>query len=307
MALSKFAGNFNATAYAYGITGFPGPLQVDIGTTVTGAGTLTLSLGYVTLMDGTVINPLNVNAPIQVGTGAGATIETVTPTAVSAATPTVYDTTTVTATFTYTHGKGEQISSGTFGLQEAINACSAYGGGTVIVDASWTALGGTQTILAAATIPAGVTINDNRSGDAGAVQQAITSLTKAQTILLNTVPIAVTPVPGAAQYIDVIDWTLVNKNGGTAYTSGGVITLGYGSANTSGAPTYSASAATVAATFLTSPTVTQVIKTAGALVTQPLSDIAGVAIFIMNATADFANAGATPVLEVIVNYRVVNT
>lgn len=302
MSLSRFAGTFNAVEYAYGCGGFAGPLISD-SNVPSGAQTILLVLGNVTLADGTVVNPLNSNAPITIGSGANA--ETVTPTTVTNNTPTVYDSASILATFANAHGKGDQISSGTIGLQEALNACSAYGGGSVTVDARWVALGGTQTILDAATIPTGVAVVDNRSG-AGAAQQTITALAKATTITLNDTPYAVTPVPGANQIVDVLDWVLINKNGGTAYTSGGVISLGYGNANTAGAPTYSASAATVAATFLTSPTATQVIKTLGALATNLASNIAGKAIFIMNATADFANAGTAPVLEVVVNYRLLN-
>lgn len=308
MSLSQFTGNFDAFSYAYGVNRAVGALVVDNPTTTpTGAATLVTSFGAVSLTSGATVAVPNVNAPIAVGSTAGANLETVTPSAVSNPTPNVYDSCQITATFTYAHGKGENVSSGSIGLQEAINACAAYGGGVVTIDAKWAAAGGTQAMVDAAVLPAGVQIVDNRSGNEGAVQQAFTVLAKATTTTLNDTPFAVTPVPPAGSYIDVLDWTLVNKNNGTAYASGGVITLGYGNNNTAGAPTYSASAATVAATFLTSPTVTQVIKTAGALATQAASNILGKAIFIMNATGDFTNAGASPTLEVIVNYRVVNT
>ena len=57
-------------------------------------------------------------------------------------------TATVTATWTNAHYAGDRVSSGTAGLQEAINFANSKGsGGTVIVDAAWTTQGGTTAIL----------------------------------------------------------------------------------------------------------------------------------------------------------------
>ena len=70
----------------------------------------------------------------------------------------------MTATFSNAHGTGDPISSGTFGLQEAINAAAGFGGGTVIIDARWALFGGTNAMIAAAVLPSGVTIQDNRGG-----------------------------------------------------------------------------------------------------------------------------------------------
>jgi len=163
---TRFAGEFNALNYAYGITGSgsPAPLEVDIGTTATGAGTLTLVTGQVVLSDGTVLFPVSTLAPITVDAGSNA--ETVTPTAVSNPAVLGYDNTTITATFANTHGRGVLISSGSIGLQEAINDAQARGGGVVVVDSAWRAAGGTNAILAAATLPSTgtVTIVDRSSG-----------------------------------------------------------------------------------------------------------------------------------------------
>ena len=164
MAASRFAGIFNANEFAFGVGPTPpAALLVDIGNTVAGAsGTLTLAFGQVSLADGTKLSPLNVNAPITVGIGTNA--ETVTPTAVGGTSSTGYDQTTVTAVFNNIHGTGDSVASGTMGLQEAINAASAFGGGIVIVDARWTLFGGTSAMLAAAVLPSNgsVTIQDNR-------------------------------------------------------------------------------------------------------------------------------------------------
>ena len=165
MALSKFAGEYRAWEYAYGINVSVQSLLVDVGTTATGAGTLTVAFGAVTTSDGTKFAPLSTNAPITVGSTPGSDQETVTPTAVNNGTPNVYNSASVTATFTYTHGQGETIASGTIGLQEAINAANAGGGGLVIVDYRWAQGGGTTAMLQAAVLPTNgsVIIEDRRS------------------------------------------------------------------------------------------------------------------------------------------------
>lgn len=173
---TRFAGYYNAVNYNYGGAGAdaPGPLQVLTGTSVIGAGTVTLNFGQVALSDGSNVGVLNINAPITVGA------ETVTPTAVSNPTPGVYGSATVTATFALVHGSQESVSSATVGLQEAINAASAAGGGIVVVDAAWFALGGTAAILAAATLPSGgnVVIQNNATpSGAGATGQRAGSVT----------------------------------------------------------------------------------------------------------------------------------
>jgi hypothetical protein len=297
MSVTRFAGQFRAWNFAYGVNVDVRPLVVDVGTTATGAGTLTLAFGAVVTSDGINFTPLNTNAPITVGSTPGSNLETVTPSAVSNGTPNVYNSATVTATFTYTHGQGESVSSGSVGLQEALNAASAYGGGTVIIDAKWVAGGGTQAMIDAATVPAGVSIVDNRAGAEGTVQTATVTLTNTQTLGMEATPVLVIPAPGSGYYIDVIDGTLLNNNTGTAYANGGAIQLSYGTALT-----YPATA-TVAATFLTGPTVAQAIKLTGALASTPLSDVAGKAIYISNATAPFITGTGT--LQVTVNYRVI--
>lgn len=91
-------------------------------------------------------------------------MELVTPTAVSNSTPLIYGTTSVTATFAFVHGNGDQIRSGTAGLQEALNAAQAAGGGVVIVDAAWYVLGGSAALIAAASVHDTVGIWDTSSG-----------------------------------------------------------------------------------------------------------------------------------------------
>lgn len=160
---TSFSGNRNAYDYYYGRNA--PALIVDVGTSATGAGTLVLQFGVLTLGDGTPLSPLATTAPITVGTGSNQ--ETVTPSAVSCSTPAVYDTCSVTATFSNIHSVGEQIGSGTFGLIEAVNATHQYGG-LVTVDGRWSFAGGLTTTITGNKGWTNVTVLDWR-GTSGAV------------------------------------------------------------------------------------------------------------------------------------------
>lgn len=141
---TRFAGEYSAFDFAYGVQGVnTPPLRVNIGNTATGAATITLAFGNITLGDGTIYMPLATNAPISVGVGSNA--ETVTPSAVSCSTPAAYNTCQVTATFSNTHGVGDLVTSGSYGLQEAVNAANTAGGGTVVTSSAWISLGATKT------------------------------------------------------------------------------------------------------------------------------------------------------------------
>jgi hypothetical protein len=206
----------------------------------------------------------------------------------------------ITATFTYSHMAGDTVRSGTFGLQEALNAVSGFGGGIVVIDGPWAKLGGTQAIFEAATVPANVSIEDLRSG--GEQNSATLALTAAQVNTMYTTPVELLPAPGATAFYVVTQAILVNENGGTAWTSGGAITIGYSNANP-GSP--NALTGTVAATFLTSPTVTQAITLAGAqIASSATSALVNLGIFISNATGVFATGTGT--LKVKLIYSVVN-
>lgn len=157
-AESRVAGVFVASQYNYGLQGQP--IRVLVGNAATGSATVTLNSGTVALPSGALIAPLNVNAPILIGIGSNQ--ETVTPTAVSGCTiGSPQGTCQVTATFANTHGSGEQIFSGTSGLQEAINDAFKNGGGLVVLDQLWL---GTNTIITAAVPYASVSIRDERNG-----------------------------------------------------------------------------------------------------------------------------------------------
>ena len=296
-----FAGEYRAVSYAYGIVATIPGLIVDnpTGATASGAQTLAVAFGTTTLQDGTIIAPLNTNAPVMVGTGAGA--ETVTPSAVNNNTPTVYQASTFTATFSNAHGTGDKVASGTVGLQEAINAASAAGGGSVTLDVEWTQNGGTDAMIEAAILPAGVSLTDNRTG--GEVTDVTVTLTAAQVNTMFTTPVELIPAPKAGSFIVVQQAIFVNENGGTAWTSGGAIEVGYGNANP---PTIDALSGTIAATFLTTPTVKQILTLAGAQIASAAeSGYDALGVFISNATGVFASG--TGVLKIQLLYTVVKS
>lgn len=166
---TKFAGRYRALDYFYGgpnINNSPNSLLVQTAPAAVGSASVTLQSGQIVLTDGTVAYPLNINAPVLVGSGSNQ--ETVTPSAVTGVTSTVPGTAGFTATFANLHGVGDPIASATAGLQEAINDADNNGGGVVVIDAFWTAAGGTDTILAAVIFPTSgrVRIEDTRSGTA---------------------------------------------------------------------------------------------------------------------------------------------
>jgi hypothetical protein len=171
---SQFAGTFWARAFAYGVTPNIGPLFVATGNSATGSSSITLVNGIITTPDGITYMPLAVDAPITVGSGSNQ--ETVTPSAVNCKTPTQYGTCTITATFANIHGTGDYVTTGTVGLQEALNYALALGGGEVTIDYAWSQFGGTTSMISSAYIggyfsglgnnngwAATVDINDNRS------------------------------------------------------------------------------------------------------------------------------------------------
>lgn len=297
---SHFAGYYNAGEFAYGINKTTPALMVIGGpNTTSGAQALQIAFGYTQTNDGTVFNPLNTNAPILVG--GNSSTETVTPSAVSASTPTIYNSSSLTGTFTYLHGNGDMIRSGTCGLQEALNYAGSNGGGIVIVDAGWTLLGGTDAMLEAATEVSGVSVQDNRTG--GEVTDITITLTAAQVNTMFTTPVALLPAPAAGSFYVVSQAILVNENAGMAWTSGGAITIGYSNANP-GSP--NALSGTIAATFLTTPIVKQILTLAGAQIASAAeSTVDALGIFISNATGVFATG--TGVLKVRLLYTLVKS
>lgn len=119
----------------------------------------------VVLADGSKLQPWSTTNGTSLLVGSPGNQETVTPTAFNyISTP---GQVCISGTFTKAHFAGEPVSSGTFGLQEALNAAGVKLGGAVTIDQNWTALGGTTAIKNAATLPTNVTIEDARAGISG--------------------------------------------------------------------------------------------------------------------------------------------
>ena len=171
---SFVGGKFVARNYAY-----PG-VRIHQGNNAAGAATITLSSGSVRLQDGRTIVPFSAGGyniegqpgpfpAIPITVGAGATKETVTPTAVSGCyIGAPQGSCSITATFANAHGQGEVVTSGSAGIQEAINDAAFFGGGVVSVDSSANFyLGGASTVtaaMAAALVEPSVSLEDDRSG-----------------------------------------------------------------------------------------------------------------------------------------------
>jgi hypothetical protein len=151
---SRVAGQY--LAYNYGFWSVP----VVLGNSATGSQQITVKTAIVDLGDYHKIMPFAVGTPIKIGS------ETVTPTALTNCSLTLPDTPglcKITATFAQKHTWADSISSGTYGLQEALNDARANGGGIVLADVSWTQRGGTQAMVSAATVPAGSYVQDSRT------------------------------------------------------------------------------------------------------------------------------------------------
>lgn len=304
MSLSRFSGQYRAVDFNYGgpADDAPAPLTVVAGPGVSGAGTLTVQNGFVTLSDGTKVSPLATTASISVINALGK--DTVTPSAVTNNLQSnLYGlTSSVTATFTYAHSAGDRICSGTAGLQEAINYANSKGGGTVIVDNAWATAGGTAAILNAATLPSNGTVQilDNRGGQGAPLQTLTLTIPNASVLTLSSVGYPLIPAPGAGNLIQVERLWLEQIAATAAFASGGVITAAYG---TQAAQT--ACTASIAATVLTggSGTTNQI---GTALPVSPAngnsSALLNKAVGLYAATGDFTTGGGT--LLVKISYRI---
>lgn len=231
MSLSRFAGQFRALDFAYGgsFESAPAPLVVVSAPGASGAQTVTVSQGFITLSDGTKVTPLATTAPIIIGSAANA--ETVTPSAVSnnLQSNTFGASATATATFSNAHYPGDRIASGTVGLQEAINYAAALGGGEVLIDAKWYTYGGTATILNAATLPASgtVTVLDVSLGGLQTTKTVL--IPNAAVKTLSTVGTQLVAAPGAGNLV-LVDKLVVEQVAVTAAFVGspGVLTAALG-------------------------------------------------------------------------------
>ena len=188
--------------------------------------------------------PFATNAPLKVGN------ETVTVSAVGANCVLSWGAPgycVLTATFSNKHTTADAVSSGTFGLQEALNDAGASGGGAVTVDSTWASAGGTSGMISAATLPSNTAVEDVRTGaSAGGVGTGTTgqvavytganAIAGASSLALPNfgVNTAALPTPSAPTVI-------VTGSTGTSYTFG-IAWLGI-TGMSAGSPTVTVSAA----------------------------------------------------------------
>ena len=154
---SRVGGTF--VAYNYGLWSLP----VNSMPSGTGSITFTVTNCTVNLGDDRLIMPFATNVPLRIGT------ETVTVSAVGAGcllNSYMIGAGSITATVSNAHTVADVLSSGTFGLQEALNDAGNSGGGVVVVDSAWQNLGGTSAMIIAATLPSNTQIQDLRTGTA---------------------------------------------------------------------------------------------------------------------------------------------
>jgi hypothetical protein len=164
------------TYYASGYATWSG--RVISGNAATGSQSIVIAgnagggAGGLQLADGTTVSLQTVFStltPVIVDYGQAAQ-ESVTPTAVSVGqcpagnlgvgggTQCV----TLTGSFSNTHGQSAIVIDGSYGLQTAINYAQQLGGGTVVLDSVWSAIGGTNAMVTAALPYASVSIEDLR-------------------------------------------------------------------------------------------------------------------------------------------------
>jgi hypothetical protein len=143
--------------YAYGVN--PSVPAIRLGPSAGEGAIQTVSVErYLTAADGVRFEPISRKAPMRIGA------DTVFPLSVSCSTTGASGTCAIRAAFPRRYSDGVLLTSATAGLQEAINAAAAAGGGKVVADAAWARGGGTDAMLAGADVPAGVSVIDIRTG-----------------------------------------------------------------------------------------------------------------------------------------------
>ncbi len=223
--ISSFGGRYPALDYAYGTSAPSAPpaLQVGQGNSSTGSASITIINPVTETQGGVSLSVLAVGTPITVGNSGNA--ETVTVTAVGAASlgaaGPAAGAVTITASFANLHGPQENVTSSTFGLQEAINFANAQGGGTVLVSPRWYTLGGTVVMIQAAVLPTNGTVRifDELNLEFWANRSQSLSLVAAPSIPLSTqlAPNTLTGTFTAATYY--FNFIYVTANGGLSLAS----------------------------------------------------------------------------------------
>ena len=123
------------------------------------------------------------------------------------------------------------------------------------------------------------------------------SLTNTQVLGMEAAPVLLLPAPGAGNMY-ILNAVVENANTGTAYANGGVIGLFYSST----ASAANEATGTLAATFLTTPTVTTEGYLGSTITAVPGSSALNGAIYISNLTAPFITGTGTINLQL--RYRI---
>lgn len=123
------------------------------------------------------------------------------------------------------------------------------------------------------------------------------TLTNTQVLGMNATPVQVVAAQGAGTLIEVVSGALENLNTGVAYASGGAISFDLNNGGT-----VTVASATAAATFLTSPIVTQTIAFGPGQASATGANTLNMPLVITNATAAFTTGTGT--LKYWLSYRV---
>ena len=256
-----FASDINVNNFAYGVGANAGPaLLVGAGGGTSGSYSITLDYGKTTTgTGGNTIYPFSGTTYPPFAIGSGATYEVVTPSSASCTT-----------------GQANSYQQ----CQITATFSYAHGAGDVVRSGDNGLFEATQYFTAMGT------------------QRQVVTLTNAQVLALYATPVQLLPAPGVGLAYVVNKATLIDENTGTAYASGGAITVGYGTTAST-----SALASTVAATFLTSGTTYQWIAESGVLNSViTAANATNQPIYITNATGAFTTGTGT--LKVVIEYMV---
>jgi hypothetical protein len=210
---SQSAGRFYATAY--------GKWTIyTVSNTNAGGGSVSVDSAYPTLSstEATIYGPFERVPLISILIDSGSQQETVSLTSVSGCgfnAP--YGQCTLFGTFTKTHGNGARITSGSLGLQDAINVATTAGGGVVVVDTAWASLGGTTAMITGSVQGnSNVSIEDNRgAGGTGSVIYTWNGSSYAVRSGGGGFLCGTTPVPGLLYW----DGTACQLDGGATFDS----------------------------------------------------------------------------------------
>ena len=136
----------------------------------------------------------------------------------------------------------------------------------------------------------------SQSAVGGDTLTATVAIPNAQVLTLYSVGVQLVAAQGAGTLIEVVSVLLENVYKTAAFQAGGVIQASYGTGVTTPA------SATVAATFLTSPSANQAIILAGAVASGLSSAYVNTAVRLACATQDFTVGGGSVIVQVV--YRV---